>query len=176
MAPFKGDEIALQGMEKAELINIERVHGICTCRLGLIRAGHPDRILPGRPVYHTAILKMLEDKRLTATMNMLTNKVALEVEVEKLRKYEAELQQLSTVVGQANGILGGGSITVKGEPLKTYCPEELQHRVLHLLVCLGKSSKESQRLEGQIDSDRKQIRSSPSGSSTREATFDIEAS
>ncbi|KAI8909477.1 RNA12 protein-domain-containing protein [Powellomyces hirtus] len=79
---FKGDESPLQAMERAGLISIT------------YDAGRPYALRASRPVYRTAFMHMLADRRLAATMGILTTKQGIADEEDAFRKTVGEMKTL----------------------------------------------------------------------------------
>ncbi|KAJ3110626.1 mitochondrial escape protein 2 [Physocladia obscura] len=82
---FKGDETAIQAIERAGLISIG------------LHEGRPYIIRAGRPVYRTAFARLQSDKKYSAIMGLKTVKTLVNDETVKLKEYESEL---STLTGQ----------------------------------------------------------------------------
>ncbi|KAL7753995.1 mitochondrial escape protein 2 [Sorochytrium milnesiophthora] len=79
---FKGDEGPIRAMERAELITLA------------FHNGRPVSIRPNKPLYLTAIRRMISDERFTASMDSLLLKTLLEAETAKLLKTEEEVYKI----------------------------------------------------------------------------------
>jgi len=117
---FKGSDGPLHAMENAELITV--VH----------RDGRPFIIRPGKPVYLTAFACLLSDQSFAATMQLQSYQYLSSIETAKIRDYEGELRELSTLY---NGRL----------------PRETDARRRFLLQSLQASQKKIDLYEHEID-------------------------
>ncbi|KAJ3031438.1 UNVERIFIED_CONTAM: mitochondrial escape protein 2 [Siphonaria sp. JEL0065] len=83
---FKGDESAIQAIERAGLITVG------------LQEGRPYIIKAGRPVYKSAFTRLQNDKKYAAIMGLKTVKVLVNDEMAKVSAYEKELALLTTQV------------------------------------------------------------------------------
>ncbi|KAJ3074380.1 mitochondrial escape protein 2 [Podochytrium sp. JEL0797] len=86
-ALFKGDEGAIQAIERAGLISVG------------VHEGRPYTIRAGRPVYRSAYTRLQSDSKYAAIMGLKTVKVLIADETAKLMEYEKEL---ATLTGQVS--------------------------------------------------------------------------
>jgi hypothetical protein len=84
-ALFCGSDLALQAMERADLIHLERRHG------------RPFAISPAKSIYRIAFQRMQKDTRLVLWMRRRTLAVIHAKELNKIEKCEEELRVLGEV-------------------------------------------------------------------------------
>jgi len=83
--PFKGNDMALRKMERAELITITAHNG------------RPSTIRPGKPVYKCVFEKVVGDKVFSATQDIEYNKQLITASESKIKTCEEELIRLSEI-------------------------------------------------------------------------------
>jgi hypothetical protein len=83
---FDGNEEALRGMERAELIHLERRHG------------RPYAITPAKSIHRVAFKNMCNDKRLDLWMRSRILNVIRDRGASKVARCEEELKTLSEIV------------------------------------------------------------------------------
>lgn len=88
---FRLDEEPIQALEQAEMISV------------VTRDGRPYGIRPGRPVFQEAFKRLLEDKVLTAKMDLHSFKTLVRGETKIIEKAEKELEMLATLPKQPKG-------------------------------------------------------------------------
>lgn len=88
---FRLDEEPIQNLEQAEMIQI------------VINNGRPYSIKPGRPVYQAAFQRLLEDKVLTAKMDLVSLKAIVKGEEVVIEKAEKEMEALGPLPKQPKG-------------------------------------------------------------------------
>lgn len=82
---FRLDEEPIQGLEQAEMISVVNLNG------------RPHSIRPGRPVFQEAFRRLLEDRTLTAKMDLHSAKALIKGETEIIEKAGKELEMLATL-------------------------------------------------------------------------------
>ncbi|KAF8556910.1 hypothetical protein OG21DRAFT_506541 [Imleria badia] len=85
--PFKGDEVALRSMERAELISIGTLNG------------RPSTIRPGKPVFKYVFERLVNDAIFRATQDMAVNDKLIAGADSTVRACEAELVTLQEIAG-----------------------------------------------------------------------------
>ncbi|KAJ3334144.1 mitochondrial escape protein 2 [Blyttiomyces sp. JEL0837] len=133
-ALFKGDERAIQAMERAGLISVTLMNG------------RPYAIRPGRPIYRSAFAHLLSDSKYAAIMGIQVTKALIAEEESKLRKIEEEL----AVLTGRNGI-GSSESRVY---LTRAARRELEARV----EFLGKLIGEGQKKVGELDNEERRLK------------------
>ncbi|KAH8149861.1 uncharacterized protein LAJ45_06013 [Morchella importuna] len=88
---FRLDEEPVQNLEQAEMIQI------------VVNNGRPYSVKPGRPVYQAAFQRLLEDRVLTAKMDLVSLKAIVKAEETVMEKAEKELEVLATLQKQPKG-------------------------------------------------------------------------
>lgn len=107
-----GGDKAVAALEQAELISVQSLNG------------RPYSIKPGKPVYQPAFQRLVEDKVLTAKMDLALLEGSIGIENKSIDKYEQELHLLGELPKQ---------------------PGELTHRLQWLL---GKIASSQSKIEG----------------------------
>ncbi|KAJ3404507.1 mitochondrial escape protein 2 [Chytridiales sp. JEL 0842] len=79
---FKGDETAIQSIERAGLITVG------------LKNGRPFIVRAGRPIYRTAFKSLIEDTKYAALMDIRLLKALMADEDVKIAKYETEMGKL----------------------------------------------------------------------------------
>ncbi|KAG8903451.1 mitochondrial escape protein 2 [Tulasnella sp. 403] len=98
--PFKGDEVALRGMEHAELITITTQDGL------------PVSIKPGKPVYRYVFQRLVNDRIFHAVQDIAYNNKVIAAEEATIRKCEEELTTLRGIgLDLGSSFLGGSGAT-----------------------------------------------------------------
>lgn len=110
-------EKALAALESAELISIQSQNG------------RPHSIKPGRPIYGPAFKQLVDDKVLSAKMDLQLLTQAIGSENKSIDKYEQELQLLGQLPGQ---------------------PGELRPRIQWLLNKIGSSQGKVENFEKEV--------------------------
>lgn len=126
MNQFKSNETALRALETAELISI--VH----------KDGRPSRIVPGKPVYRSAFLRLRQDKGWEAALRYRINQASQKSAGKDLAEAEGKLAELSRLFGAGSGawVFGGGMRV----------PEEVEERVGMLLAGMREAEEKLRKL------------------------------
>ncbi|KAI8609537.1 RNA12 protein-domain-containing protein [Chytriomyces sp. MP71] len=90
-ALFKGDESAIQAIERAGLISVG------------LKNGRPFSIKPGRPIYRSAFVHLQSDQKYSAIMGLKTVKTLAADELVKISALESEM---STITSKSDSRLG----------------------------------------------------------------------
>ncbi len=111
---FKSNESALRALETAELISV--IH----------KDGRPSRIVPGKPVYRSAFLRLRQDRGWEAALRYRINQASQKSAGKDLADAEGKLGELSRLFSAGSGawVFGGGMRV----------PEEVEERVGMLLA------------------------------------------
>lgn len=124
-------ESTLQALEQAELITITSSTN-----------GRPSSIKPGRPIFAAAFERLIEDRVLTARMDLAILSQLVKIETQAIEKCEAELNLLAQLHGSGSGTGGGRASLVVAE---------LRPRVDWLLKKMGKAQMVVERYERESD-------------------------
>lgn len=89
-----GGDKAIAALEQSELISVQSL------------GGRPYSIKPGKPVYHPAFKRLIDDKVLAAKMDLSTLGEAVTGENKSIEKYEQELQLLGGLPKQPGELNG----------------------------------------------------------------------
>ena len=101
---FKSNETALRALETGELISV--IH----------KDGRPSRIVPGKPVYRSAFLRLRQDEGWEASLRYRINQASQKSVGKDLAEAEGKLGELSRLFSAGSGAwVFGGGMRVPGE-------------------------------------------------------------
>ncbi|GAA5828532.1 hypothetical protein JCM11251_000838 [Rhodosporidiobolus azoricus] len=126
LTTFGGDDTALRALESASLISVHHVNG------------RPSTIRPGKPVYRSALERLIADAPFRASIEFRSVSAGLSGASGDIKSAQSELIELAKLFTAEKGrwAFGGGSAV----------PLEIETRVGHLLAQMRAAQQKSETL------------------------------